>query len=287
VNCLICPDESEFQPIITNKFGRRVLILRAAFGAHYEDKHFLSNAVVADWLYRHGVIDGVILYQVYLASATPQEQYAFLWKLIGPTIPDWLIGIMIDLEHWAGTSYAITGNQSKPINTLYALNCHRLGTWNGCGLYGNRGDLASLAPQRDSRMWVIVAAYGSSLIYKSVKGAIGQQYSDGSSKWPVPSIGGAALPRSTSGVSCDHNVFDPPRFPTGVKLRAFMRPTTARPPTKPSSKPPANPPAVKPYYRAATAPGTALVSPNRTYAAFLADDGRIDIRHSGTHVRYL
>lgn len=288
MRCLICPDESEFQPIITDKFGRRILILRAAFGAHYQDRHFLSNASVVAWLYKHGVIDGCVLYQVYLSTATPQEHYAFMWKLIGPTVPPWLIGIMLDIEAWSGTSYPVRGDHSAQVNALYALHCHKMGSWTGCGLYGNRNDLASIVPRRDSRAWVIVAAYGSSLVYKSVRGAIGQQYSDGSSKWPVPTVGGVKLPRSTSGVACDHNMFDPARFPTGATLRAFMRPAPRPPvPPKPPVPPaPPKPPAPTLYDKPGPA-AAALVTPSRHTAYFPMEDGRIDVRTDHVHVGYI
>lgn len=223
---VVAPDWAEFQPPFTIKLrGRRILIFRVAFGAHYQDPHFLANAAAARWLHAHGYIDGAILYQVWLKTATPAQHFAFARSLIGPTPPVWLIGVELDLETWRGQSYEQHGDHSPAINRLYALFAHYFRSWTACMIYGNQSDLAELAPHRDSRAPVNVAAYGSRLIIRSVKGAIAQQYTDGTDRWgPTPSIGGKRLPRATAGVASDHNVFQPSRFPTGRSVREFMRP---------------------------------------------------------------
>jgi hypothetical protein len=295
--CLVCPDESEFQPPISRQFDRRMVILRVAFGAHYADQKFATSRVVLDWLYAHRIIDGAVLYQVYLSSATPQEHYAFAWGLIGKTVPPWLMGVMLDVEAWSGTSYPVRGDHSRQVNALGALHAHKLGSWRAVWLYGNRNDLASIVPKRDARFPVIVASYGPQLVYGQVKGAIGQQYTDGLAKWGLPKLFGKVLPRSTAGVQCDHNVFDPARFPSAAVLRAWMypaaRPAPApKPPVVVKPKPPVTPPVVKPagpHYKHAVlhAHDDALVAPRGAWAWLLLDDGRVSVRHNGRHVRYL
>jgi hypothetical protein len=279
VSPLVCPDVSEFQTYLSDAFGRRLLIMRVSFGAHYQDRKFLANAASAAAQYRRGEIDGVILYTVYLASATPAEQYAYAWKLIGPTVPPWLIAVMIDVESWRGTSYAISGNHSKPLNTLYGLHAHKMGSWASCIGYGNAGDLAVIWPGRDTRCWVILADYSSSMSTRGVPRVLGKQYTDGQTRWPVPVMGGQALPRSSAPFGpCDHNVF--PGFATAKALRARLRP--ARPATAPVPAP-KPPPVIEPYYAQPGGPSRALVSANRQYGVGVTDDGRVVVNYRGKH----
>jgi hypothetical protein len=294
-----CPDVSEFQTPLTDDYGRRLLIMRVTFGAHYLDRHFLANAKAAKRLHDRGEIDGVILYVVYLASATPAQQFAAAKKAVGLKPPAWLAGFMIDVETWRGQSYAIRGDHSKPINQLGGLLAGYMRTFNAVLIYGNRGDLAEVCPKRDRRFRVIVASYGSQLVYKQVKGAIGQQYTNGQSKWAAPKIGGKPLPRSSAPFgACDHNVF--PGFKTERALVASMRPTAAKPPAakSPVKKPPVavrppvkKPPAAKPRplpYPAAAAPtARLLVADDRRSVLYLTNSGRLEVRRDSKHVRYL
>jgi hypothetical protein len=286
---VICPDVSEFQRPLTGAYGRRLLIARVTFGAHYLDRNFLANASAARKLYAAGEIDGVILYVVYLGTATPKEQFAAAKKAVGPTPPAWLAGFMIDVETWRGQSYAIHGDHSKQINQLGGLLAGYMRTYRAVLLYGNRSDLAEVTPHRDPRFRVIVASYGSQLVHTQVRGAIGQQYTDGQTKWAVPRLGGKPLPRSSAPFgACDHNVF--PGFATAKALVASMRPAVA--PSKPVVKPkpvrkPAAPkPRPQPYARDNTGVA-AITSPDRRTAVFVTNDGRLDIRRDHAHIRYL
>lgn len=277
---LVAPDASEYQHVLDGTFNRRVVIFRVMFGNGYLDPHFLANANAAAALYKAGKIDGAILYTVYLGGQSVASQYAATWKAIGPTAPPWLLGIMIDVESWRGQSYAISGNHSAQLNSLYGMHAHKMGHWNGCIGYGNVSDLAAIWPSRDSRCHVIVASYSSSLTYKGVRGAIGQQYTDGSGKWGVP----AGLPTSTPPFGhCDHNVF--PGFKDGAALRKSMRPAAAA-----AVKPvivPATKPIPRPHYPHANLPAHdhALVSRDGAWAETLENDGTKVLWHNGTAVR--
>ena len=219
---LVADDESEFQGVIKPALDkRRVRIIRSNFGAHYQDQNFLPNADELALEYQRGEIDGALIYAVPLPSATPDEFVAFIKSLVGPTPPVWLLGIYQDWERWAGQSYAISGDHSSWANRAYGLLAHYMGSWTASGFYGNKGDLAELIPNRDPRGWVIEANYCSTLDFKAVKGQIAQQYTDGETKWGMP----PGMPNTVNGVACDQNAFDPARFPTGARLRAYMRPT--------------------------------------------------------------
>lgn len=284
---LITPDVSEFQVTLDHSYPRDFVILRASFGAGYQDKRFLANAAAAAELYRQGRIAGVILYHVYLPGLV-KAQFDFFWSLVGPTVPDWLAGVMIDVETWRGQSYEIRGDHSAEINDLAGRHAHRLGSFDAVLAYGNAGDLAQVYPHRDKRVRVVQASYASR-IKLTVPGAIGQQYTDGSSRWPSPK----GLPTVTKPFGrCDHNVF--PAFANGKALRAALRPVpgkhaTPPPAPKPPAKPVAKPPAPRPHYPHANvaAHDHALVAPAGAWALILGDDGRLDLRHNGIHVRYL
>jgi hypothetical protein len=276
---LICPDVSEFQAPLDHTFTRDFIIFRVLFGAHYPDPKFLQNANAAKRLYDQGRLAGVLLYVVY-TSDSPQDQFEAAWDLIGPRVPDWLTGIMIDVETWRGQSYELSGDHSRAINRLYGLHAHRMGSWDSVIAYGNAGDLAELYPGRDRRCRVIVASYGPTLAYKHVRGAIGQQYTDGQPKWDVPSIGGVPLPRASAPFgACDHNVF--PGCRTGKDLVRLLRPAqlTGKPvPIGEDDGQHDHHLTVRHRARRANV----LVSPSGEYALFLADDGTLEIRHNGT-----
>lgn len=272
---VICPDGSEFQSKLTTAYPRDFVIFRATFGSGYLDRNFLANAAVASALYKAGRLKGVVLYTVYLPGMV-KAQYDFLWKAIGPTIPPWLAGIMIDVEHWGGTNYQINGDHSTEINTLYGLHAQRMGSWNSCIAYGNKNDLATIYPRRDKRCRVIVAGYSSKLTFRDVSGAIGQQYTDGSTRWPIP----AGMTRATTPWgTCDHNVF--PDFANGAALRLSLRPTPqiVKPvvvPPKPPTVAQPRPATVGPYV------GTrALVSADKHHALFVTNDGRLEVHRDG------
>ena len=178
---LVCPDVSVFQRSLDSTFTRDFVIFRVTFGAHRLDSHFLANASAVKRLHNEGRVAGALLYTVYTSDPV-RSQFDAVWKAIGPTIPPWLTGIMIDVESWRGQSYELSGDHSKAINQLYGLHAHSMGSWNSVIAYGNISDLNSLYPHRDRRCRVIVAAYSSTLSYKKVQGAIGQKYSDGTTR---------------------------------------------------------------------------------------------------------
>jgi hypothetical protein len=166
---LVCPDVSEFQVPLDRAFTRDFIIFRVAFGAHYLDPHFLTNANAANRLYEEGRLAGALLYVVYTGDPVG-AQFQAAWDAIGPGIPEWLTGIMIDVETWRGQSYELSGDHSRAINQLYGLHAHRMGSWDSVIAYGNAGDLAELYPGRDRRCRAIVANYGSTLAYRQVRG---------------------------------------------------------------------------------------------------------------------
>jgi hypothetical protein len=274
---VICPDGSEFQRPLTSAYPRDFAIFRGTFGSGYLDKNFLANAAAVAARYKAGKLAGAVIYTVYLPGMVKQ-QYDFLWKAIGPTIPPWLAGIMIDVEHWGGTGYAISGDHSSEINALYGLHAHRMGSWNSCIAYGNKNDLATIYPRRDKRCRVIVAGYSSKLTFRSVPGAIGQQYTDGSNRWPHP----AGLPTSTVPWGyCDHNVF--PDFANGAQLRLSLRPTPQPVIVKPVVVPPKPPTVVTPR---PTTVGPyvgqrSIVSADKHHALFITNAGRLEVHRDG------
>ncbi len=279
---LICPDVSQYQTPLDHTFTRDFVIFRVTFGAHKVDPKFLANANAAKRLYDEGRIDGVLLYTVYTADPV-DHQFDAVWRAIGPTIPDWLTGIMIDVESWHGEPYALHGDHSKSINRLYGKHAQRMGSSSAVIAYGNRSDLAELYPGRDHRCKVIVAAYTSELIYKQVRGAIGQQYSDGSHRWSVPKVHGRELPRHSEPFGhCDHNVF--PDHPDGRSLVRELRPAqigNRRAPQHDLPRP--HPPRRKTVRTRPSpdpAPASALVSRNGQYAMVVHDDGAIEVRRS-------
>jgi hypothetical protein len=272
----VVPDVSEFQKPLDGSFGRDAVIMRGAFGTWKADKNFLANATEAKRLWDAGRLrGGAVIYTVYLRDTTPAQQYAYLWNLIGPKAPPWLTGIMIDCEHWGGTSYTISGDHSAQLNTLYGLHAHRMGSWQSVKGYGNQPDLGSIWPHRDSRCDVVVAGYGSQLTYRNVRGAVGQQYTDGTGRWPHP----AGLPTSSTPFgSCDHNVFP---VKDGAGFRALWgRPgyATAKPPVTP--KPPAQPPAHAPA-------GKVLGrSPDGTKELLLGNSGNVAVADKNGKILY-
>jgi hypothetical protein len=277
---LVCPDVSEFQVPLDRAFTRDFIIFRVAFGAHYLDPHFLTNANAANRLYEEGRLAGALLYVVYTGDPVG-AQFQAAWDAIGPGIPEWLTGIMIDVETWRGQSYELSGDHSRAINQLYGLHAHRMGSWDSVIAYGNAGDLAELYPGRDRRCRAIVANYGSTLAYRQVRGAIGQQYSDGQQKWSVPRINGTALPRASAPFGpCDHNVF--PGCATGRDLVKLLRPAQLNPRRRHGSEDDAPTPPVHRRTDRHAALDSSLVSPSGDYTLFLNDKGNLEVRHHGT-----
>lgn len=291
---LYAPDVSEHQDhTLDDTFNRRVAIVRAMFSPSYPDQKFLGNAIAAAKLFAAGKIDGIILYCVMLTSYTAAQQYDALWKLVGPKLPPWLLGVMLDVESWDGTSYAIHGNRSPLFNRLAGMHSHNLpGGLNSVPFYGNEGNLAEIIPDRDPRMWGILARYSGALDYRArgVHGVRGQQYTDGKLSWGVPVVGGSKAPIASKPFGpCDHNYLD---FASGKALRAFMRPdTVAKAPTPPVvlhppvvQPKPAPGPALPPYN---VARGSTLVSTNGHTRVIVLDNGGVLVQRDGKTIHTL
>lgn len=227
---LIVPDVAEFQKVLDDSFSRDVISFRVSFGTGYQDKHFLANAAKAKELYEAGKIAGAILYVVPIfAQGGAQKHFSYAKSLIGPTCPDWVIAVMVDVESWGGASYEQHGDHSAHVRELATL-CGKY-TGGKALIYGNRSDLAELCPHRGVHP-VIVAAYESDIVVGQVPHAIGQQYTDGQAKWGLPH--GLPLASPPFG-NCDHNVF--PSFNNGHALRTYLRPNHPAPKPKPRPKP--------------------------------------------------
>lgn len=191
-------DTSEFQgSYYTDAYGHRIASFRCMDGTSYTDKKFVGNLAWCEKAYKANQIDFFIIYFVYRVGAA--GDFA-AWRAKIGMLPAGAV-LMIDVESWSG---AISGNRSSDLNSLYGSMAGFAGSYNRVIGYGNKGDLAGLWPQRDSRCRVIVASYGTSWTFRSVAGAIGQQYSDGESKYGSPS--GYPISSSPFG-NCDHNGF--------------------------------------------------------------------------------
>lgn len=219
---VVCPDTNEFTgvPRATGlrRYNHDFLIFRVSFGTSYLDRKFLQTAAATKALFDAGVIAGAVGYGVPIfAQGTAEQHVDFLTKQLGPTPPDWLAGLMQDLETWNGASYEQHGDHSDFVDEYDHLCEQYMGGGARAIDYGNEGDLAELAPHRKPRP-AIVASYGPQLVVHDVPGAIGQQYTNGQVHGPK------GLPLRTRGIgACDHNYF--PGFSDGHALRAFLRPT--------------------------------------------------------------
>lgn len=283
---LITPDVSEFQVGMTDAYPRPAVIFRGAFGTWKMDDRFLVNAGAAKRLWDAGKLrGGAVVYQVPLIDATAKQTCDYLWRLIGPKVPDWLTGIMLDVESWRGTSYEVRGDQSARFNTLYGLNAHRMGSWKACKGYANWGDMQALWPRRDPRCEYVEANYGP--VMPTRPGKVGQQYTDGSGRWSMPK----GMPASTVPFgNCDHNAFPGINDAAGFR-RAWGRPTWAEMHGAPVVVPPVVKPAPGPLH--APVPhynvkrGNSLVSPDGSRAVFFSNDGRLEVRHNGQHQAWI
>jgi hypothetical protein len=125
---VITPDWSYFQNYLDKTFNRRIGIFRCSFSPDFADPRFLGNANLAKVLYDEGKVDGFICYQVLLKSYTVKQQYDAFWKQIGPNVPDWLLGVMEDLEVWGGKSYEQHGDMSAMYNQIAGMHAKEFGS---------------------------------------------------------------------------------------------------------------------------------------------------------------
>jgi hypothetical protein len=288
----IVNDISEHNPALTSAYSRDAIIIRAAFGDSYQDQKFLTNTGQASVMWSRGQLQGgAVLYVPFISPGTAQSHFAYLWKLIGPTVPDWLTGIMPDEESWRGTSYAQYGDKSVELNRFYGMNAQRMGSWKACKGYFNLGDGSALWRNRDRRCGYILADYDNKLVVGTYPGCVGQQYSDGGSQNPVPVVNRSPLPRATVPFGpSDHNIF--PTVKNAAQFRALWgRPAwgqKAVPAKPPIAKP--KPPAPKPVPKPAPynpARGTTLVTSDGHGRLLLTDDLRVLVIRDGAIVHDL
>jgi hypothetical protein len=283
----VIPDISEFQSTaIDLTYTRDAVIFRGSFGASYPDHKFLANAGAAAVLWSRGRLSGgAVIYTVFTATESVQSQYNELWNLIGPKVPDWLTGIMIDVEEWAGQPYEIRGDHSAAINRLYGMHVAKMGSSKAVKAYHNVGDGRAVYPRRDARCDVVVAGYvGQNPMPQVVPGAVGWQYTNGVMNYTT-------YPKASTPMgACDHNIF--PTVRNGAQFRALWgRPAqgAAAPAVKPPvAKPkpvvaPKPAPAPKPKPAGPSAKEIA-VSPDGTSHLIIANDGTLTVRKSGRHL---
>jgi hypothetical protein len=272
---ILSPDWSSFQAYLDSTYNRRIGIFRCSFSPDYADPKFLGNANQAARAFDAGEVDGFILYQVLLKRYTVKQQYDALWSQVGPKVPDWMLGVMEDLEVWRGASYEQHGDMSSMYNQIAGMHAQKLGSLNAVPWYGNSSDLNELIPRRDKRTWGILAAYTGKLEFKNVAGARGQQYTNGNYNGPL--VGRNRLPLATPPFGrCDHNYLD---FKSGAALRAFMRPDTVQ--NKPKPPPiPVPAPTPPPKHRALVPHNVIGKTPDGKSELRFFDDGGLTIHHS-------
>jgi hypothetical protein len=284
-------DASEHNAAMTAAFKGEAIILRAGFGDYWQDKNFLDNTgqVAVDWS-RGELPGGAVLYLPFISPGTAKSHDAYLWdKLIGPRVPDWLTGIMVDEERWPGAPYAQSGDHSSQLNQFYGMQAHRFGSWRSCKGYFNLGDGAALWPHRDPRCEYILADYTDKIVVGNYPGCVGQQYTDGSMNNPVPRVKGRLLPRADAPFgACDHSVF--PTVNNAAQFRALWgRPAYGQPakPAKPPVAPPRQPPPVPAHGPYDQRRGYTLVAPGGHVRLRLDAAANVHVERDGQLVHTL
>lgn len=193
---ILACDVAYYQPPVDDTYPHRWLTFRCCDGG-FPDPNAAHNAAWAKAAVQAGRMDGWTTYVVYRPGQNTQV-LAHLDRL-------GLAGghVMIDVESWQGQ---IRGDHSDEINDLARQVAARIG-WDRVWCYGNRTDLAALAPRRDARMRTVLASYGGTRA--SIDGQVGWQYTDGT--WTARDDNGQTLPSSSPPFGpCDHNVlYDP------------------------------------------------------------------------------
>lgn len=273
------PDTSEFQEGNTLAYSGDFWIFRVCFGSSYLDPKFLHNAAIAKELHARGTLAGALLYQVPLCRSSDKAEYDFFWKAIGPTIPPWMAGVMLDYETWTGQPYAIHGNHSAEANRLAGRHAARMGSWNSVIAYANKGDFNEVIPQLDKRVRTILADYTNKIVMNGIPRQIGHQYTNGQTTPPSGYVN-ATVPFG----HCDHNAF--PAFVNGKALMANLRPPVApNPPVTPKSPlPPVQPPVPR-YYP--TGISNKIVDPTGHHAVGVFSNGGVAVLQDGKVVRNL
>jgi hypothetical protein len=189
----IACDVSYYQREVDNTYPHGWLIFRACDGT-FRDSKYKANLSWAEHAALTGKLTGFTAYVVF----RPGVDVLSVIKSMTAS-PSRFMTVMIDIESWQGQ---IRGDYSAAITKLATDLAGWLGDKRRVLAYGNQGDLANIYPRRPDWLKLVVAGYGSQR--PSVHNMIGWQYSDGSSRWPVPS----GYPRSSKPFgNCDHNVF--------------------------------------------------------------------------------
>ena len=201
-------DISEWQTPLTDAYRRPVVMIRTCLGSSYVDRNLTPN--LTNIINRASRWWAWGAYHVWYPGAQ-DTQIALIKRCLAPALGHKKLMrklfYVIDLESWAGQ---ISGDHSAEL-TAFAVRIIKEvlgGDRSRLAVYGNQYDLASLYPNPPAWMdntpsgaKIIVAGY-SSLVPARPHWA--WQYSDGESKWAVPS----GYPRSTPGIGAgDHNVF--------------------------------------------------------------------------------
>lgn len=188
---VIAPDVSYFQPKVTNALTRKWLIFRLCDG-DFLDPNAAANAA---WCRESKAATRIYGWMTYVVWR-PGKNAAILKYLDAFGRLD---EVEIDVESWPNKSGnpTITGDHSEEINELADAIAARVGkakTW----IYGNLGDLDSLAPSRRPWLNVDVAAYRDTAP-TGVANMRGWQYTNGQVR-----SGSRPLSSAPFG-ACDHN----------------------------------------------------------------------------------
>lgn len=201
-------DVSKWQRAIDDRYPHPWFSFKCCYGS-LPDPNCPINEAWSERALREGRLVGWDAYVVYIPGQVQAilEHAAMLPK--GGHVK-------IDVESWPDSNGRplIRGDHSDEINRL-ALGLMKLfpgqlipglpRVWR----YGNRGDLDSIHPRNVLHLPTIVADYSDT--QPSDPDLFGWQYTDGSTRYPVPN----GWPRSTVPFGpCDHNVLylpDPPK----------------------------------------------------------------------------
>lgn len=184
---IIACDVSYFQPAVTDAYPHPWLIFRCCDG-DFADPNCDTNARWATKATAAGKMIGWTAYVVY----RPGQNQSILNHVAGLPAGG---HVMIDVESWPKNGQpTIRGDHSAEINQLAnaLAKTHPGRVWG----YGNRGDLASIWPNRGS-IPLVVASYGATK--PQIPNMIGWQYTDGS--WAIPGKPNVSAPFG----ACDHN----------------------------------------------------------------------------------
>lgn len=188
-------DVSSWQVVADDTYPFHFIAFRSNDGT-YKDPNFEPNLKWAAGATGKQLL-GFFVYFVYEDNV--HATVATLKSLIGATRPFWTrdkyrrMGVVIDLESWSGK---LTGDHSRSVRVtreaiIQVLNQRRIPMFRKLMLsrdrkrvlvYGNGGDLRSLAPQTGDAL-IGLAAYGSNPAYPN---KVYHQFAD---NYPVPPFG--------------------------------------------------------------------------------------------------